>query len=193
MNSERILEELEATELLEVQQRLLSKLRKKPFVMGRKTTYEPLLELVKTLFITEYPDYKYSRKLAQLFYETDVHNIHSNYRYFQDVGLWYLSYTSKEEVKEQVWKKLTENTDPMLYEKRLKRILSEEHLKAALKKYENAEDPLFHFYYGTAVISKAMQILVYPSEDMEQKERLTALIEEMVGTLNKVLPHLKTV
>lgn len=193
MRSETILEELAKTNLLDVQQRLLTKLRKKPFVMARKTTYEPLLELVQTLFITEYPDYNYSRKLAELFYETDVNNIHSNYRYFQVVALWYLGVISSEDVKVHVWMKLIENTDPILYEKRLKRIQGEEHLKAALKKYENAEDDLFHFYYGTAVISKALQILVYPIADIEQKERLNHLIEEMVGKLNKVLPHLKTV
>lgn len=67
------------------------------------------------------------------------------YRYFQHVGLWYLSYTSNDEVKEQVYKKLT------------------------------------------------MQILVYPSADIEQQDRLNTLIEEMVGKLKQVLPHLKTV
>lgn len=193
MESESVFKELEKTDLLEPQKRLLAKLRKKPFEMARKTTYEPLLELLKTVFICEYPDFHHARKLAQLFYDNDVSNIHSNYRYFQDVALWYLSYMSESQVKDKIYNKLIGQGSVILQEKRINRIVSEEHLTAALQKYAQAKEDLFYYYYGTAVISKAAQILAYPIENLEQKKRLHSLIQEIVTKTHKVLPALKSV
>ncbi|MHC5310539.1 hypothetical protein ACYSNM_10830 [Myroides sp. LJL116] len=179
--------------LLEVEGRLITKIENKPFNMANKNTYEPLLELLEILFIREYPNFEYCVKIGQLFLENEVTSIHSNYRYFREVALWYLSFVDSKENKEKVYTILTDKGDAVLREKRITRICKEEHVEAALNKYKQSKDDLDYFYYGTGVISKSLQVLVHVNKNTEQGQRLIALIKQTIQDVKEVLPRLKAV
>lgn len=61
-NTKQLFRQLNKADLLPIQQKLVKKLEQNPFEISKKTTYEPLYNLLKTLFITEYPNFNVSKR-----------------------------------------------------------------------------------------------------------------------------------
>lgn len=194
--SEHIVNLINQAELLPIQQKLANKLTQKPFEISKKTTYEPLYRLLQTFFVTEYPNFKISKEIAQLFFENDVENIQSAYRDFQSYGLMFYSFISAPDVKCTVYQKITKDVNDVVLQKRITRCKDEIFLKTQLEAYQklkNSQKLEEVFFKGFGVIIAALQILEYMPKDQNQIERMNCLIEEIVLRLQTILPNIKSI
>lgn len=195
-NTEQLFSQLNKADLLPIQQKLVKKLEQNPFEISKKTTYEPLYNLLKTLFITEYPNFNASKSTAQIFFENDVQSVHSAYRDFQSYGLLFYSYFSNDAIKKEIYHKITNNAHPVVLQKRITRCKDETLLKAQLdayKKLNNSTNVDEVFFKGFSVIIAALQVLQYLPEDQSQIDRMSLLIEEIVLRIKEILPKIKSI
>ncbi|MDM1318139.1 hypothetical protein [Empedobacter falsenii] len=190
---EELFNELNQADLLSAQQKLIKKLEKKPFEISKKTSYEPLYELLQTLFITEHPDYKFSRAIAQIFFDNEVKNIHSGYHDFRYSALMYLSFLSNKDTKANIFNRLTENADPNVHQSRMKRFKEEVILNDVITRFKSAKENTELYYAANKVIFASLQILAHLPESEEQITRLNLLISEMVTKQQQVLQNIKTI
>lgn len=185
---DELFSELNQADLLPVQQKLVNKMEKNPFEISKKTTYEPLYELLQTLFITEYPNSKISRDIGQIFFDSEVKNIHSGYRDFRYSALMYLSFLSDNDIKTTIFNVLTENADPVVHQKRMQRFKDEVILNDILTRFKTAKESTELYYAANKVIFASLQILAHLPESEEQITRLNQSITEMVTQQQQVLP-----
>lgn len=196
MKSEEMLKMLEKAELLPIQQKLVTKLVSNPFDITKKTSYEPLYDLLKTLFITEYPNFKMSKEIAHHFFENNVDNIQSSYSDFQSYALMFHSYFNDDVMKKEVYHKITKDANLIVLQKRIMRCREETLLKTQLdiyRKLNNSLKPNEIYNKGFTVIIAALQVLQYLPEDPKQIERVNHLAEEIVLRLKEILPQLKSI
>ena len=197
MNSaDLLLSKLHQADLLPTQQKLVQKLEAKPFELSKKSTYEPLYDLLKTLFITEYPNFQISSEIAQIFFDHDVENVHSSYRDFQSYGMMFHSFFSTDDIKKDVYIKITKDVNPVILEKRIARCNEETLLIKQVDSYKKLSNSLKAdevYRNGFAVIIAALQILEYLPEEKEQSDRMNQLIDEVAKRLKQILPNVKTI
>lgn len=197
MNSaDLLLSKLHQADLLPTQQKLVQKLEAKPFELSKKSTYEPLYDLLKTLFITEYPNFQISSDIAQIFFDHDIENVHSSYRDFQNYGLMFHSFFSTDDVKKDVYTKITKDANPVILEKRIARCIEETLLIKQVDSYKKLSNSLKSdevYRNGFAVIIAALQILEYLPEEKEQSDRINQLIDEVAKRLKQILPDIKAI
>lgn len=195
-NTEQLFSQLNQADLLPIQKNIVEKLEKKLFEIAKKSTYEPLYALLKTLFITEYPNFNLSNRTAQIFFENDVQSVQSAYRDFQSYGLLFCSYFSNDIIKKEIYYKITQNANPVVLQKRIARCKEETLLKTQLdayKKLNNSTHVDEVFIKGFSVIIAALQVLQYLPEDQSQIDRMNLLIEEIVFRLKGILPNIKLI
>lgn len=194
--ADQLLSKLHQADLLPTQQKLVQKLENKAFDFSKKSTYEPLYDLLKTLFITEYPNFQISKDIAQIFFNHDVENVHSSYRDFQSYGMMFHSFFSTDDVKKDVYTKITKDVNPVVLEKRIARCKEETLLIKQVDSYKKLSNSLKAdeiYQKGFAVIIAALQILEYFPEEKEQSDRMNQLIDEIAKRLKQILPNVKTI
>ena len=190
-----ILEELSNEDLLNSQQKLIAKIKKSDIILSKKETYEPLLSLLLSLFVTEFPNFKYSKSISKIFFENNIDNIQSLYNGYQQTAQLYYSFLGDEMIKKEVYDKISFQVDPVLLAKRHKRTDEETLLNQVLIKYNSIKN--LHQYdsiylNGKQVLTASLQILQYLPKDQEQILRMNILIEEIVQKLRETLPYIKT-
>lgn len=192
---DHILEELSSEDLLKSQQKLIAKIMKSDLILSKKETYEPLLSLLSSLFVTEYPNFKYSKSISKIFFKNNIDNIQSLYYAFQQTAQLYYSFLGDKMIKKEVYDKISLQVDPVLLAKRHTRADEETLLNKVLIKYNSIKNPHQYdsiYLNGKQVLTASLQILQYLPKDQEQIVRMNILIEEIVQKLRDTLPHIKT-
>ena len=193
---EQLFTQINQAEILPIQQKLVKKLEQNPFEISKKTTYEPLYNLLKTLFISEYPNFNVSKSTAQIFFENHVQSVQSAYQDFQSYGLLFYSYFSNDAIKKEIYHKITHNAHPVVLQKRITRCKDETLLQTQLDAYKKLNESTNVdevFFKGFTVIIAALQVLQYLPEDQSQIDRMNLLIDEIVFRLKEILPKIKSI
>jgi hypothetical protein len=183
------IEKLNKTEFSPTQLKLVEKIEVKPFEIQKKSTYEPLYNLLKSLFVTEFPNFKNSKVIAQIFFENEVTFKQSAYKDYRSYGLLFHSFFSNNEVKKQVFNIITENVEPVILQKRINRCKDETLLNSCLEEYNKLQNSQKYeqvFQKGFIVIIAALQILAYLPDNKQQIEKINQLIEEIINRLKSI-------
>mgnify|MGYP003460804961 CR=1 FL=1 len=174
---DKLLSNLNKIDLLPVQQKVLNKLMQKPFEIAKKGSYEPLYDLLKTMFVTEYPNFQISKEIAHLYFENDVENKQSAYGNFQSYALMFYSYFSEENIKKEVYHKITQHADPIVLQKRIDRCKEETLLKKTLQAYHQLSSTKKMMKFIKKGLRRSSQLYRFCNICPMIKNKLTACIK----------------